>query len=312
MLDLIFDTDAGSDCDDMLALGYLIQAQKEGRVRIKAVTYSNVSPHGAAMIRATFRFFGEEAPPVGVMVGGAALQDYYARGVDERFGTAEDRKPADTAVNVLRRALAESDGGIVICAVGPLTNIGALLQSEPDGISPLCGVELVKEKCSRMVLMAGQFTPDKNGDIPPEWNVKCDIPAARAVTELSPVPLAWLPFETGLDMITGRPMLAKYGEASPIALSFNLNPWGRNGRHSWDPATALYTVEGCGDWFVERYGSVFVDENGVTSVSDSSCGENCVVFINVDKNGEAEKKAEIAAYLDDAVMRLHGDCENSL
>ena len=30
-LNIIFDTDAGSDCDDMMALGYLLQAQKENK-----------------------------------------------------------------------------------------------------------------------------------------------------------------------------------------------------------------------------------------------------------------------------------------
>ena len=69
-LNIIFDTDAGSDCDDMMALGYLIQAQKEKKIKINAVTYSHVCPYGAAALRATFRYFGEDAPPVGVMVGG--------------------------------------------------------------------------------------------------------------------------------------------------------------------------------------------------------------------------------------------------
>lgn len=304
-LNVIFDTDAASDCDDMMALGYLIQAQKENKIKINAVTFSHPSPYGAAAIRATFRYFRETPPPVGIMEGGYSLQDYYATGVAEQFATEEDKAPAESAVTVLRRTLTECENKAVICAVGPLTNIGALLRSEPDAISPLSGVQLVKEKCSRMVLMAGQFTPDKNGTIPAEWNVKCDIPAAQTVADLSPVPLVWLPFETGLDMITGRPMIAKYGISSPIALSFRLCPWGNNGRHSWDPATALYTVEGCGDFFVERHGRVTVDENGITSITENPQDKNCVLFINITNATESETKAATAAYLDKAVMKLH-------
>jgi len=301
---IIFDTDAGSDCDDMMALGYLIQAQKEGKIKIKAVTYSHVSPHGAAAIRATFRFCGEEAPPVGVMVDGNPFGDHYVRGIDERFAAECDRLSADCAVSVLRRALAESDGETVICAVGPLTNIGALLKSEADDNNPLSGVQLVKEKCSRIVLMAGQFAPDEKGEVKPEWNVKCDIPAARTVADLTPVPLAWLPFEAGWDMITGRPMMAKYGDASPIALSFKLFPWATDGRHSWDPATALYAVEGCGDFFTEHHGRVSVDENGVTSIVDG-LDKDCVVCVNMGKCCEIDAKAKVAAYLDECVMKLH-------
>lgn len=304
-LNVIFDTDAASDCDDMLALGYLLQAQKEDKIKINAVTFSHPSPYGAAAIRATFRYFGVTPPPVGIMENGYSLQDYYAMGVAEQFAADKDKAPAESAVTVLRKALTQCEDKAVICAVGPLTNIGALLKSKPDAISPLSGVQLVAEKCERFVLMAGQFTPDKNGDLPAEWNVKCDIPAAQTVADLTPVPIAWLPFETGLDMITGRPMIAKYGTSSPIALSFRLCPWGNNGRHSWDPATALYTVEGCGDFFVERHGRVTVDENGVTHQAENPSDNNCVIHINIAKQTAQETKNKTAEYLDSAVMKLH-------
>ncbi len=304
-LNVIFDTDAASDCDDMLALGYLIQAQKENKIKINAVTFSHPSPYGAASIRATFRYFGETPPTVGIMEGGYSLQDYYAMGVAEQFANEDDKAPAESAVTVLRKALTECDGKTIICAVGPLTNISALLQSQPDGISPLNGVQLMAEKCERLVLMAGQFTPDEKGELPTEWNVKCDIPAAQAVAHLSPVPIAWLPFETGLNMITGKPMLEKYGDSTPIALSFHLCPWGKNGRHSWDPATVLYAVEGCGEFFTERHGRVSINENGVTSQNESNIDNNCVIYPNIATRTTQETKDKTAEYLDSTVMRLH-------
>jgi inosine-uridine nucleoside N-ribohydrolase len=288
-----------------MALGYLIQAQKENKIKINAVTFSHPSPYGAAAIRATFHYFGETPPPVGIMEGGYSLQDYYAMGVAEQFANEDDKVPAESAVTVLRKALTECEDKAVICAVGPLTNVGALLKSKPDAISPLNGVQLMAEKCERLVLMAGQFTPDEKGELPAEWNVKCDIPAAQAVADLSPVPIAWLPFETGLDMITGRPMLEKYGDSSPIALSFHLCPWGKNGRHSWDPATALYTVEGCGDFFVEHHGRVTVDENGITHQAENNSDNNCVIYPNIANETAQESKDKTAKYLDSAVMKLH-------
>lgn len=302
---IIFDTDAGSDCDDMMALGYLIQAQKENKIKINAVTYSHVCPYGAAAIRSTFRYFGEDAPPVGIMVGGMGLDDRYAQKVAKRFATEEDNAPAEPAVTVLRRALAKCDGKTTICAVGPLTNVGELLQSQPDGISPLNGIELVAEKCDRMVLMAGLFTPNEKGELTAEWNVKCDISAARVVASTSPVPIAWLPFETGWDMITGIPMIEKYGDTSPIPLSFLLFPGAKNGRHSWDPATALYTVEGCGEFFTERHGRVTVDENGITTQEESSVDNNCVIYTNIASATIQASKDNVAEYLNSAVMKLH-------
>lgn len=305
---IIFDTDAGSDCDDMMALGYLLQAQKENKIRVNAVTYSHASPHGAAAIRATFRYFGEKAPSVGVMVDGNPFDDNYVKWIDEHFATSDDRLPAEPAATVLRRALAEAEGKTVICAVGPLTNIAALLNSAPDEISTLNGVELVSEKCERMVLMAGRFIPDGSGSIPAEWNVKCDILAARAVAEISPVPLAWLPHETGIDMITGKAMKERYGMESPISASFFLFPDAKDGRHSWDPATALYTVEGCGELFTECHGRVSIDENGVSVLAENKMGESCVIYPNIANCDTKAAKGKIAAYLDSVVMGLHEKC----
>lgn len=304
-INIILDTDAGSDCDDMLALGYLLYAQKNLGIRIKAVTYSHVSPNGAAAIRSTFEFFGEEAPPIGVMTEGTPLKDHYAAELDRRFAKEKHRYPALDAVSALRKTLAESEEKAVICAVGPLTNISALLKSQGDDVSPLSGIELVKEKCAKMVLMAGRFIPDGTGSISAEWNVKCDIDAARNVATLCPVPLAWLPHETGLDMITGRPMKEKYGMSTPISASFFLFQWAENGRHSWDPAAALYTVEGCGEFFKEIKGKVTVDENGVTHLQKDEKGSHCVIVMNTEKQTEAEAKQRTAEYLDRCVMALH-------
>ena len=76
-MELIFDTDAGSDCDDMMALAYLIYAQRKGYVKLKAITHCQSTPYGVPAIRAFFRYFGEQCPPVGRMVGGVELKDRY-------------------------------------------------------------------------------------------------------------------------------------------------------------------------------------------------------------------------------------------
>ncbi|MBQ9116049.1 MAG: nucleoside hydrolase, partial [Clostridia bacterium] len=251
--------------------------------------------------------FGEEAPPVGIMVDGTALKDCYAKGVSEGFAASSDKTEAPSAVSVLRRTLAESNEKCVICAVGPLTNIGALLQSEADEISPLSGTQLVREKCDKMVLMAGGFVPDESGKVTAEWNVKCDIPAAQAVSTLCPVPIAWLPFETGFDMITGKPLMDKYGMDSPISMAFILFRWAKDGRHSWDPATALYAVEGVGEWFSEVRGRVTVTDEGITVLSPDSEGMHCVINMNTEGRTVEQAKKVTAEYLDGCVMKLHAE-----
>ena len=305
-LDYIFDTDAGSDCDDMMALAYLAYAHKNLGVDIKCVTYSHVCKEGPAAIRAFFRNLGEKIPPIGQMTHGKAITDSYCKEIAERFAKAEDFAPVDDAVSVLRKALVESENA-VICAVGPLTNISDLLLSKGDDISELDGVALVKEKCARIAIMAGEFTPEEGKDIKTEWNVLCDIEACRNVAKLCPVPIAWLPWETGFEMKTGKPILDKYGDSNPVALAFTIYPWiDADGRHSWDPATAVYSVEGAKGFFKETRGTVVVDEKGVTTHIPDENGLHTVLTMK-EKEGKTllEFKAECAAYIDNCSLEVY-------
>lgn len=309
-VNIIFDTDIGSDCDDVMALAYLVYAKRHLGTEIKAVTYSNRYSTGPAAIRTFFRNLGEKIPPIGlpaapISIGG----NHYCKEIVEKFGNIEDiTYPLEDSVTVIRRALSEcEDKSAVICAVGAFTNIAALLKSTPDNISDLDGVSLVEKKCSEVVLMAGIF--DKNDDRT-EWNVHLDIDATRAVAELCPTQLTFLPFETGMNMMTGGPIVAKYGEETPLSLSFLLYPPTKKDnylRHSWDPATALYAVEGCRELFDKtENGIITVDEKGITRFTPTADGKHSVLYVNTkDGKSEAEAKAAVAKYIDDCAMQVY-------
>ena len=306
--DFIFDTDVGNDCDDMMALAYLVYAKRHLGVALKAITHCAKSPHGIAAIRALLRHLGEAVPPLGEMPIEAVERDNYSKAVAERFATPEDYAPVPDAVSVLRRALTESENA-VICAVGPLTNIAALLESEGDEISPLDGVSLVREKCAKMVLMAGDFVLLEDGTSKPEFNAKVDAHATAVVARLCPVPLVFSPFELGLNMLTGKPAMEKYGESTPLSLSFMRygDTYLKGGRHSWDPATAVYAVEGCGAYFEDsRCGTVTVDAAGATYMKDDPCGLHRILTVKPRAGKtEAEAKTAIAAYIDSCAMRAY-------
>ena len=184
---------------------------------------------------------------------------------------------------------------------GCQTNIAALLESKGDEISPLDGVSLLREHCERIVLMAGIFDPDVERT---EWNIHLDIPAAKIVAERSPVPIVWLPSETGAGIITGGPILQKYGDGNPLALAFTLFPGvvKRGGRSSWDPATVLYGVEGVGSYFVETLdGTVTVNELGKTVFAEGDGGKHRILYLQ--KDGACAER--MAAYLDTCAMRTY-------
>lgn len=309
MIDFIFDTDAGADCDDIMALTYLTYARRRGMIRLLAVTHCLDTPYGVPAIRSFFRFFGEPMPPVGRMVGGAHIPDQYVRDMAEKFADKADFEEAEPAARVLRRALAESNGECVICAVGQFTNIAALLASEPDDISELGGVELVREKCRELVVMAAKL---RSND--PEWNVKWDVPAAREMFDICPVPITVLPSETGIDMITGADAVTKYGEATPLTQSFILfntrickscNP-ATSGRHSWDPATAVYAVEGVKEYLIKsERGRIEITDEGSTSFIPCESGNVRVLWPNTAGGiSEQEAKDKMAAYINECAAAV--------
>ena len=307
-LDFIFDTDVGSDCDDMMALTYLVYAKRNLNINLKAVTYSHNCPHAIAAIKAFFKDLGEEIPPIGRMPAEPVEKDNYSRAVARKFATEEDYAPVPDAVSVLRRALADSEGAI-LCAVGPFTNIAALLKSQPDEISMLDGVALVREKCAEVVVMAGRFTPEPDGTLHPEWNALVDPAATQAMVELCPVPLIFSPFELGWNMITGGPIMEKFGEETPLSMAFASYSEARahSGRHSWDPATAVYAIEGEREFFtLGKRGTVTVDTQGRTFFAEQENGMHAVLSVRTDGSlKEQQSKDRIAAYIDACSMQVY-------
>lgn len=305
-IDFILDTDCGGDCDDMMALAYLAYAQRCRLIRLRAVTNSNACPGGPDLIRTFFEHLGSPVPMLGEPVGDAKNYDNYCSSVLERFGDGVRRYP--DAVTVLRRALTESEKA-VLCAIGPFNNIAALLESQPDELSPLDGVSLVREKCAKLVVMAGGFVPGEDGRNIPEWNALVDTAATQKMVGLCPVPITFLPFEAGLDMLTGGPMMEKYGDSTPLSYAYVHYADTREigGRHSWDPAAAVYAVEGCRDFLDESpRGTVLVDDEGRTVLLNDPNGLHSVLTIKPhDGMTEQQCKDRFAAYIDACALNVH-------
>jgi len=227
--------------------------------------------------------------------------------IDARRGIEEDLAPVESAVNVLRKALAQSDGDVTLCAIGPLNNIADLLESPADEISHLCGTELVKEKCSRLVLMAGGFIPDENGKNRPEWNVKICCESSQKVFKLCKNDIYMLPHEAAHTMITGKYAVETLGDKTPLTYAF-LSFFNSVGRSSWDPATLLWAVEGNRDLYtLSEAGRVTVDGIGTTDFYPDENGNCYVIGINQLENESFEDaQKRVAAYIDGAVNKILG------
>ena len=273
---VIFDTDIGADCDDVVALDLLISAHKQGLCELVGVSCTSMDLHGAGCARVVLAYRGMEQVPVYARPQRKDWPQYYGDVVSLAFPElAQMERPFPDSISGLRKMIRDNPG-VCIVVVGDSTNMADLLRSEADDISPLNGVELVRQNVSFLAVMAGSFDWQENkqdwghrygtpeGKTHAEYNVVCDIPACAVLVDLCPVEVYFLPFEAGVDCMTGR-IIAAQGRECPDGLAIIAHESGETGRESWDPMTALFAVWGTGSWFaLSQPGKIRVDETGVT------------------------------------------------
>lgn len=265
MKNVLLDTDIGIDSDDAVALAVLLNLQKAGRCRLEGVTVSTTRLGASASVRAICRYYGANAPSIGRYYGTALSADaknVYAKVLAERYGCTD---AAEAAVTVLRSRLTAVSGRCTIIAIGPLSNIAALLRSKADTVGSLSGIELMREKTEALYFMGGCF----DGSVREEFNIAQDISAAQTVAEICPVPMVCVPFESAADILTGKDVLSESG--NPVALAEerlfaaefpDVSPMA--GRSSWDPVTAYLAVGGTERAELSAPGQLIVERSGRT------------------------------------------------
>ena len=313
MKNVIFDTDLGGDCDDVVALDLLLSAHKAGECRLLGVSSSLPCPSAPGCIYEILRQHGCTEIPVAHMALTTDRQpEAYATPVVKKFGTASTPTYENTpeAVSLLRSLLAKHTH-VTLVATGPLTNLGALLASDADEFSPLNGMELMKAAVDEVAVMGCNFwhengrNPDPDyieadGSLRPvcEWNIYCDIPAARYVFHNCPVPLVCSPFELGYNIFSGGEMCRRGKGEVPDSFSLLTHGAGEAGQHSWDPATALYGVYGARPWFYKTVkGRIIIDEAGIAHFDSQHGGEQCIIQC-------ADSPDAVAEAIDSRIRRL--------
>src|SRR6516165_9777987 len=165
---VVLDTDIGTDIGDAFALALILKSPE-----LELLGVTTVSGDTQARARLAAKLLWE--------AGGAWREvPVYAgepgtpQPIDQARWATPFTSPAlhaDGAVNFLRREINRRPGAITVIAIGELTNVAALLQSDPSAAS----------KIKRIALMGGSvergYAPDSKPE--PEWNVKSNPQAAQ-------------------------------------------------------------------------------------------------------------------------------------
>lgn len=286
-LRLIFDTDMGNDSDDLMALCMIHALQSRGAVELLAVTITKDHPQAAAFTDAVNTFYGRPDIPIGVVKGGATPEPgkfnllAEAKNEDGSLRYPHDLKSgkdAPEATGLIRKVLAgQPDGSVALVQVGFFSNFQRLLESPPDGHSPLNGKELIAKKVKVLSIMAGAFQTVGWDTRHLEYNVIMDIPAAQKLAKEWPTPVVWSGYEIGIAAAYPYESVERdYGYVTyhPLPEAYALySPKGHH-RPTWDPTALLYAVYPDRGYFdLSPAGRVTVEDNGATWFRPSKDGK---------------------------------------
>ena len=240
MRNVILGTDWWTDCDDCVAMRLLLRAHKAGDIRLLGVAVNACMEYSVASVEGFMQLEGVTGIPIGI---DAEATDYgrnppYQKRLAKSAVDYRCNDDAEDALRLYRRLLAEAQEPVEILEIGFHNVTGALLESEGDDISPLSGMELVRQKVKKFWVMAGKWDEDGGK----EYNF-CNTSRARngaaIFCEKCPVPVTFLGWEVGHHVITG----GKLAEDDFLHLAL-VDHGSANGRHSWDPMLVMLALIG--------------------------------------------------------------------
>jgi len=281
MRHFILGTDWWTDCDDAVALRLLARAHRADEIHLDAIIMNAAMEYSVASLEGFLNTEKVCDIPIGIDVeatdfgGNPPYQKRLAAFCDQY----RDNQDAEDAVKLYRRTLAGSGEKLEIIEIGYLQAIAALLQSPPDEISPLNGIELVHEKVSKIWVMAGKWD-EENGK---ENNFTRNQRSRRAGSyfcEHCPVPVTFLGWEVGRNVLTGGEL-----DKEDVLYGALCDHGSFHGRDSWDPMLVLLAL--IGDEKAAGYDTV----RGIASV-DADSGANRFRRVNNGKHMYVIKSRE--------------------
>ncbi len=130
----------------MVALRVIASAVRRGEAQLLGIVINEWSEYAAASLLGFLDYEGLRGVPAALDRDAADYggEHRYQKRLAENYGQKYSDADCEAPVPMLRRLLAESDGDVTVIEVGYPQCLAALVESEPDSISPLDGGELIR------------------------------------------------------------------------------------------------------------------------------------------------------------------------
>src|ERR1700685_399422 len=233
---IIIDTDIGDDVDDAFAVALALRSPELEILGI-TTTFGDTETR-AKLLDRMLGEVGRQDIPVAVGAPTHAGNVFTQKGYAEGGHVARTSHPQ--AVDFILEQIRRYPGQITLIAIGPLMNVGALIDKEPDTF----------RKLRRVVLMGGSVYRGY-GDVgyfpahgpQAKWNILNDIPSAQKLFA-SGVPLYGMPLDSTqvkLDEVR-RGILFRSGTPLTDALTLLYHQWGQETPTLFDVMTVAYVL----------------------------------------------------------------------
>lgn len=245
---VIIDTDIGSAVDDAFAVALALKSPEleilgftttSGNTKLRADLLDRLLSEAGRQDIPVAAGEPPHSPGSGLFTEEAAMsfsQSVYAKG-----GTAQHKDHPD-AVDFTLEAIRRYPHEVTLIAIGPLFNVGAMIDKDPTTFLRL----------KRVVIMGGSIDKWSNESefatpLPQvaEWNIVHDIPSAQKLFN-SGVPIVMIPLDStahlSLDEVERRIL---FGRATPLtnALAALYFEWGSQTPILYDPMTIAYLLK---------------------------------------------------------------------
>lgn len=287
MRKFILGTDWWDDCDDAVAIRLLTRAHKAKEINLLGIIINACMEHSVTSLEGFLNLDEVYDIPIAIDLdatdfgGNPSYQQRLSLYAKKYYSNAD----AEDAVKLYRKILADTDSKIELIEIGYPQVLTALLQSKPDDISELDGVDLLKNKVSKIWMMAGKWDKKPNKENNFARNERSRV-AASIFCDICPVPITFLGWEAGASVITG----GNLDKNDPLYLVL-CDHGSSNGRSSWDPMLCLLAL--IGD--EEKAGYSVVQGKGSV---DAITGENCFVLNPNGLHSYVVKEKEDSYYAD--------------
>ena len=273
MRPVIFDTDIGTDVDDILALVLLAKSPELQLIGVTTVYGDTLLRARIAQVTCNLLHRKEIAVVPGEQRTLTGRQIYWSG--QEGYGVPDlDKAKISDSIQAVQYLVENAEhyaGNLEVLATGPLTNIAAAISKSPNAFS----------RINHLYLMGGAFWMDRS-----EHNIKCDPEAAKIVFS-SGIPITAIGLDLTLRVLLGEKDLRRIAriEGGVGALLEDQilrwwDLWQIRANHPHDPLAALAMVRP--DLFVFETWGVEISSDGrregVTRLVESKDGNIRIGF----------------------------------